>query len=107
MKRERIYDYHLVPVLNDFFIDNSTNIRIIPTDKGMYIIGYMINETSDVWNKFINMDEFIILIINLKTLFMQETQKLNADMSNVELAYMEGDLIPEIVKNPVPYIISW
>jgi hypothetical protein len=107
-KRDRLSDSHIVPVLNDFFIENSTTIRIYPTDKGQYILGYEMKEASNVWNRLINMDEFIILLINLKTLFTQEIQKLNGDMSCVKLAYMEGDdENPDIVRNPIPYIISW
>ena len=87
------------------FKDASVNIKIFNTDKGQYIIGYELTEVSDVWNKFINMEEFIILILKLKKQFYDEMQVLNADLTEVTLEHMEGE--SEIVKNPVPYIIDY
>ena len=85
--------------------DASVNIKIFNTDKGQYIIGYELKEVSDLWNKFINMDELIILILKLKKQFYDEMQILNADLAEVTLEHMEGE--HEIVKNPVPYIIAY
>jgi hypothetical protein len=80
------------------YLRASTKIRFHSTDKGQYIIGYEIKEPS----KFINVDEFIVKIINLKTQFTKEMEILKADLSQVTL---EGD--PEVVKNPIPYIIAY
>ena len=87
------------------YLQVSTKISMYPTDKGQCIFGYEIEEPSDVWNKFINVDEFIIKLINLKTQFSREMEILNADLSQVTLEYMEGE--PKVVKNPIPYIIAY
>jgi hypothetical protein len=99
------YDPYIVEYINMHFKDASVNIKIFNTDKGQYIIGYELKEVSDLWNKFINMDEFIILILKLKKQFYNEMRVLNADLAEVTLEHMEGE--PEIVKNPVPYIIAY
>ena len=99
------YNPFIIEYLNMHFKDASVNIKIFNTDKGQYIIGYELTEVSDVWNKFINMDEFIILILKLKKQFYDEMQVLNADLTEVTLEHMEGE--SEIVKNPVPYIIDY
>ena len=97
-------DYHIINDINEY-LRLSTKIKIFPTDKGQWIIGYEIKEPSDVWIKFINVDEFVINIINLKTQFTKEMEILKADLSQVTLEHMEGD--QEVVKNPIPYIIEW
>ena len=99
------YDPYIVEYINMHLKNASVNIKFFSTDKGQYIIGYEIKEVSDLWNKFINMDEFIILILKLKKQFYDEMQILNADLTEVTLEHMEGE--PEIVKNPVPYIIAY
>ena len=107
-KYKNIGDYidpYIIEGINDYFNQQFLKIKIFGTDKGQYIIGYELTEVSDVWNKFINMDEFIILILKLKKQFYDEMQVLNADLTEVTLEHMEGE--PEIVKNPVPYIIAY
>jgi hypothetical protein len=99
------YNPFIIEYLNMHLKNASVNIKIFTTDKGQYIIGYELKEVSDIWNKFINMDEFIILILKLKKQFYDEMQVLNADLAEVTLEHMEGE--PEIVKNPVPYVIAY
>ena len=86
--KDRFIDGHLIDYANDYFIKQSTNIRVFSTDKDQYIFGYEIKDT------YINVDEFIILIINKKVMFTYEIKLLNADIS------MSKDYI-----NPLPYII--
>ena len=52
-----------------------------------------------------NVDEFVIKLLSLKLSFQKEIEKLNGDLSEVTLEHMEGE--PEIVKNPIPYILEW
>ena len=59
----------------------------------------------DDWYKFINVDEFTIKLLNLKSLFQTEIEKINGNLSEVTLEYMEGE--PKIIKNPIPYILEW
>jgi len=94
--------------MNEYLETSSTKIKIFPTDKGQYIIGYEIKEPSNLWSKFINVDNFLILIMNLRHKFLEEMTILNADLSEVTLEYMEGLEKDKIkVKNPIPYIICY
>lgn len=83
----------------------KVRINVLPTDKGQHVIGYKIEEDISPWNRFKNVDDFIVFLDDLKTLFYEEMGKCNADLSVVTLEIMEGE--PEVVHNPMPYIISF
>jgi hypothetical protein len=98
-------DCYFVDYLNIFFKNEGVVMKIFYTDKGQCIIGYEIKEVSIFQRKFINIDEFVIKISDLKALFHVETNKYKENFSEVELEHMEDE--PEIVKFPEPYIIEY
>lgn len=97
-------DYTFVDIANKYLKSQST-IQIYYLDKGQCVCGFQIEEPFDVWNKFINVDELVIKLLTLKISFQVEIKKLNGDLSQVTLEYMEGE--PEIITNPIPYILGW
>jgi hypothetical protein len=100
-------DNILLNEINEYLKTNTT-IQVFPTDKGQYIIGYEIEEPSNVWSKFINVDNFVIKVMNLKNKFSEEMCILNANLNEVTLEYMECSKKDQIkVKNPIPYIICY
>jgi hypothetical protein len=106
--KNKIYYYHYIEYLKRFLEDKNSEIKIYSTDKGQFIIGYNMEDNLDVWNKFVNVDETIINLLQLKSKFMKEMSELNADLSTVALEYMEGDRDKlKIVNNPMPYVICW
>jgi hypothetical protein len=106
--KNKIYYYHYIVYLERFLEDKNSEIKIYSTDKGQFIIGYCIQDNSDVWDKFVNIDETIINLLQLKSKFMKEMSELNANLSTVTLEYMEGDRDkPKVVSNPMPYVICW
>jgi hypothetical protein len=106
--KNKIYYYHYIEYLKLFLKDKNSEIKIYSTDKGQFIIGYIIEDNLDVWNKFVNVDETIINLLQLKSKFMKEMDELNANLLTVKLEYMEGDRDnPKIVNNPIPYVICW
>ena len=65
-------------------------------------------ENSDVNKKYVNVDETIILLLQLKLKFTTEMNILNTDLTNIKLEYIEGDKKTEIIiNNPMPYVICW
>ena len=104
IKQKYYGDYTFVDVANNYLKKKSI-IQIYYLDKGMCVCGFIIDEPSDVWGKFINVDEFVIKLLNLKSLFQTEIEKINGNLSEVILEYMEGE--PKIIKNPIPYILEW
>ena len=88
-----------------YFRNHSTNFGIYPTDKGQYIIGYKINEFSDVWTDFCSVNNAITLLVNLKTQFAAELIKLNADITHVILEGMESE--PQTVYSPDPFVMTY
>jgi hypothetical protein len=102
--------YHTIQAyLNDYMYiylgKKAIKLNVISTDKGQHIIGYKIEEDISPWNRFKNVDDFIVLLNDLKELFYEEMRKCNADLSVVTLEIMEGE--HEVVHNPMPYIISF
>lgn len=104
-QKEYYDDYTFTLYVNNYLRQKLSKIEIFYLDKCQCVFGFKIEETSDVWTKFINVDELITKLLNLKILFQNEIEKLNANLSEVTLEYMEG--IPKIVKNPIPYVLEW
>lgn len=108
IKKSWISDCYFIEDLNKHLETYPVKIQVYSTDKGQNIIGYEVEEPSNVWSKFINVDDFVTLLIQLKVKFSEEMATIGADLSEVTLEYMEGDdENPEKVKNPSPYIISY
>jgi len=76
IKREQVHYYYLIEYVRVYLKKNNTKIKIHSTDKGQYIIGYEIKEVSDISNSFINADEFVDLLVNLKIQFTNEMNEL-------------------------------
>lgn len=91
--------------MEKYFRENSTNFRIYATDKGQYIVGYRIEEFTDVWYNFCNVNNAITLLVNLKTRFAVDLTKLNANVKIVTLEPMEGE--PQTVSSPEPFVICY
>jgi hypothetical protein len=103
---ENMYkDCYFVDYLNKFFITDKITIKIFYMSKGMCIIGYKIQEVNIFEKQFINVNDFIIKLTDLKTLFSLETMKYKNNFSKVILEHMEDE--PETVSFPEPYIIEY
>jgi len=101
---------HLNDYMCTYLGKKAVKLKVISTDKGQHVIGFKIEEDISPWKRFIirspkNVDDFIALLKDLKELFYEEMGKCNADLSVVTLEIMEGE--PEVVNNPMPYIISF
>jgi hypothetical protein len=93
-----VFDY-----LNFYLDSNNVKIKVLCTDKGQYIIGYEITEISVFKYEFINSDQFTLKLNDLKLQFTEEMETINANLTTVTLEHLED--IPEIVNNPIPYVI--
>lgn len=83
-----------------------TDVRIYPTDKGQYVLGYKLKEFNNVWdNTMLDVDDTIIMLLNRKKKLMSELSRIGVNMTNIEIEYMEGD--PEFVENPQPRVFTW
>jgi hypothetical protein len=98
-------DCYFMDYLNKFFIDLEMKIRVFYTDKGQLIIGYEIKEVSNFNKEFLNVDQLIGLLGELKELFTEETKKYWGNFEEVLLEHMEDE--PEIVSFPLPYVIEY
>ena len=100
----QIYDYEIYNKIRKH-IKSSTNLDLFITDKGQYILGYEIKEINDVWNNFVDADQLIEILKQLKINFEEDMLTLNADLFHVELERMENDNI--YVNYPKPFVIQW
>jgi len=98
-------DPYMIEELNKFFTRRGLKMRIYSTDKGQCIVGYIIDEASDVSYTFIDVDNFITKLTNLKTKFALEAAQYSSNFQHVTLERMEND--PIEVSFPVPYIIEY
>ena len=62
IKQKYYGDYTFVKIANNY-LDKST-IQIYYLDKGMCVCGFIIEEPSHVWDNLINVDEFVIKLLN-------------------------------------------
>jgi len=99
--RENVSDCHLICEINEYFENKLVKIKIYPTIKSHFILGYEVNKPSDVWT---NIDEFLILLINLKIQFATDMLELDGDLCEVRIEYTDNN---KLVKHPIPYIISY
>jgi hypothetical protein len=107
MFRENPYtDPFMIEHLNKFFQSIKLLIRIFYTDKGQCIIGYIIDEPSDVSNKFVDVDKFITILTDLKARFAVETSGYSWYFNRVTLERMENEPV-EILGPITPYIIEY
>jgi len=98
-------DFYFVDYLNIFFENEKMSIKIFYLDKGQCIFGYEMRDVDNFEKKFIDVDQFLIKLTKLKTLFNLDTIKFNKNFSSIELEHMEDE--PEFVKFPQPYIIEY
>jgi hypothetical protein len=102
--QEDYYEYHqeannkIKSYLQEYKLD------FYGLDKGVYVIGYHVDEYLSNMN--VNMDDFLITIIQLKNKVKNNILRTKIDLSHVEI---ETDLeeYPIIVKNPKPYFVNY
>lgn len=73
-------------------------------DKNVYILGYNIKEFWIGADKFIQVDDALILILKYKKKLMDTLAMLGANLSDFDIEIMEDS--PKRVKNPQPYVLS-
>lgn len=76
------------------------------TDKGQYILGLEVKEVADLWEKFVNIDKALVLILEQKIKLLQLIKKEGLDLSNLMLQPMDTDE-QILVHNPQPYLITF
>lgn len=79
-------------------------LKFYGLDKGVYVIGYHVDNYLSNMN--VNMDDFLITMIQLKNKVKNNILRSKMDLSKVEI---ETDLeeYPIIVENPEPYFVNY
>jgi len=87
------------------YLEKNSNLKLYSTDKGQYILGYEIESCCDVWNNFVDVDNFIETLRQLTIKFENDLSFLNSNTSEVVFERMENDSI--IMRHPKPCVIQW
>jgi hypothetical protein len=84
----------------------DTKIQIHRTYKFQYVIGYEVKEINIIGGRYhlYNVDEFMMLLLQLKKQFTEEMKIMLADLSEVLIDHIEDE--PEVVKEPMPFLVS-
>jgi hypothetical protein len=83
----------------------KSELELFSTDKGQFILGLEVKESSDLWYKFTSVDDTLILILQKKKLVKELFEKAKIDLSDFMLEKMEGE--PERVHNPPLFLITF
>jgi hypothetical protein len=83
----------------------NSDLNIFSTDKGQCIFGYKIECVEDVWDNFVDVDNFIVILKDLKIKFKNDLLNLNVDESEIVFERMENDNVT--MYNPKPCVINW
>ena len=73
-------------------------------DKNVYILGYNIKEFWIGADKFIQVDDALILILKYKKKLMDTLAMLGANLTEFDIEIMEDE--PMRIKNPQPYVLT-
>lgn len=84
----------------DTYLKNmKSKLRYYPIDKGFNILGF------EVYGDKMSVENLCILLLSLKSQFVEEMKSLKIDLSRVSIARMEEE--PEIVENPSPMALLY
>jgi len=83
----------------------KSELEFHSTDKGQYIIGLEVIEARDLWDKFISVDDALVLILQKKKQAKELFEKAKIDLSDFMIEKMEG--YPERVYNPPLFLITF
>jgi hypothetical protein len=80
-----------------------TSLRIHWIDKGVYILGFELDDIDRrFWKPLLSADDAAIAILQAKKRFKEEVKAIQLNTSVVEFAYMEDG--EETVYNPEPAV---
>ena len=103
---ENYYEYvkEATKKIKEKLLQNSYKLNFYSLDKGVYVIGYQIDEYLS--NMCVDIDSLTITIIQLKIKVKKAILHCNIDLSNVEI---ETDLedYPILFENPEPFYINY
>lgn len=73
-------------------------------DKNVYILGYNIKEFWICTEKFVQVDDALILILKYKKKVMDALANAGANLTEFDIELMEDE--PKRVYNPQPYVLT-
>jgi len=97
--------YNQVKNINQFFQGENMKMSLHTLNKGMYVLGYVLDGLTPWDKKYYNVNYLIIKLTEYKTLYFVESAPYKENFEQVTLEHMEDE--PEKVESPQPYIIEF
>ena len=80
------------------------DLKLHHYDKNVFILGYAVQEFSIRSDKFVQVDDALVVILNYKKKLMDALNAAGANLAEFDIERMEDE--PKRVKNPQPYILT-
>lgn len=80
------------------------DLKLHHYDKNVFILGYAIKEFWIGTDKFVQVDDALVVILNYKKKLMDALAAANANLTEFDIEIMEDE--PKRVKNPQPYVLT-
>jgi hypothetical protein len=80
------------------------DLKLHHYDKNVYILGYAV---EDLWiraDKFVQVDDALVIILNYKKKVMDALKAAGANLTEFDIEIMEDE--PKRVYNPQPYVLT-
>ena len=82
----------------------ETGLQFVYIDKSQYILGLEVN-IGNLFDNFVNVDDSVIRILEVKKKVIELIKTANIDMSNFMLQPI-GEEATQQVSNPEPYLMT-
>lgn len=93
-----------IPVEDLKSVISKAGLNLFWIDKNLNILGVEVSEVARVGEKFVSVDDALVLILQKKKEVTRLFKEAGVDLSELWLEKMEGE--PELAFNPPPFLIS-
>jgi len=80
------------------------DLKLHRYDKNVCILGYYVQEFWVCTDKFVQVDDALVVILNYKKKLMDALAAAGANLTEFDIEIMEDE--PKRVKNPQPYVLT-
>lgn len=94
-----------INTVNQHLSEKNIQMRLYPTDKGQFVLGYIVHDAHDVWRDMVTASQYINTLVFMQSLFYYECNTLHIPLTNVFIQPMEDDTM--MVERAEPFIITW
>ncbi len=101
---DEIDEYYTVIIkqIDDYLA--KYDLKLHHYDKNVYILGYSVKDFWIGTDKFVQVDDALVVILTYKKKLMDALASAGANLTEFDIERMEDE--PNRVKNPQPYVLT-